>query len=85
VAVEANPVFSGGEKNLSSRETVGTAAAEDGGDDGNDDDGKNEDASDASDVSDASSSESEASTTPLAFVTSRRRRRKSRTVPLPDS
>jgi hypothetical protein len=57
VAVEANPVFSGGEKNPPSRETVGTAAEADGGDDGNDDDGKNEDASDASD---ASSSESEA-------------------------
>ena len=79
VAVEANPVFSGGEKNPPSRETVGTAAEADGGDDGNDDDGKNKDASDAS------SSESEVSTTPLAFVTSRRRRRKSRAVRLLDS
>ena len=80
VAVEANTlVFSGGEKNPPSRETVGTAAEADGGDDGNVDDGKNEDASDAS------SSESEVSTTPLAFVTSRRRRRKSRAVRLLDS
>ena len=80
VAVEANPVFSGGEKNPPSRETVGTAAEADGGDDGNDETGKNED------DSDASSSESEVSTTPLAFVTSRRRRRKSRAVRIsPDS